>query len=416
MLYKISIAFFILLGNSLYAQKVYTLGQAVATARTNNPDLITEKYSINIASSNITSARLRPNPVFNNQTIQLFSSQYFPSPDKPYTSPYNQQIWYQLTKPMLLGNMRSKRIDFAKQSVVSATTGYSELNRTICYETAIKWLDSWQLKTNLIVYIDAKKNIDSLVSINQRSSKDKDGSSIESIRSQLLSDQYKLKLKSLNNEYIDKLRILKYTMGVNDSINISEVNVFISSDFFDNKDTLFKIAFERRGDLAHVKSNIELSRKNIAVQKAAALPYFEGGFIFNPQNTIMYAGTFATFSIPVFARNQGEREKAEFIYKQSENYKETKERQIRQEIENAHFSFVTHKDILKEFDMVLKDSYLLLNSVKLAYAQGSMTIVDYLEAQKTYLEMRYLYTEADYNFKKSCIDVLYSTGLILDLN
>ncbi len=77
----------------------------------------------------------------------------------------SRQIWLQLTKPMLLGNIRTKRINFAKQGVVLASTVYSDLNRNVSYQAALKWMDMWLLK--LIIYKDAKEKVDSIVYINK---------------------------------------------------------------------------------------------------------------------------------------------------------------------------------------------------------------------------------------------------------
>ena len=66
----------------------------------------------------------------------------------------------------LTRNIRSKKIDFAKQGVVSATTIFSELNRRVSYETALKWLDAWQVKNRILIYEDAKAHLDSLIELN----------------------------------------------------------------------------------------------------------------------------------------------------------------------------------------------------------------------------------------------------------
>jgi cobalt-zinc-cadmium efflux system outer membrane protein len=183
----------------------------------------------------------------------------------------------------------------------------------------------------------------------------------------------------------------------------------------ENRDTLFSIAMQKRSDLEYAKSTIELSKKNIAVQKAAGLPYFEGGVVFNPQNLALYAGTYATLSIPVFARNQGEREKAQFILKQSESYLSAREIQIRTEVQNAYNSYVTHKKNLEEFQSIVKQSYKVLSTVRYSYLKGNTTLIDFLEAQRSYLETQSLYNEAVYNFRKSYIEVLYTTGLIAEI-
>jgi len=413
--YRIFIALFILANQHLFAQKLYTISEAVSAARNNNPVLITEKFNINIASSNVTTAGLRPNPVFNNQTIQLLNSRYAPNnPNLAYGS--NRQLWYQVTKPMLLGNIRAKRIDFAKYSTTAASAVYSELNRNVSYEVALRWMDAWLLKTNLTIFKEAKENVDSLVYINKVRLRNEVITPIELMRTELLSDQYHLQLKTFTNEYISVLRNLKYITGISDSIDINDKINLITFEFLENQDTLMGIAMERRSDLAYAKTNIALSKKNIEVQKAAGLPYFEGGFIFNPQNGIPYAGTFATLSIPVFARNQGEIEKSKFILKQSESYMTAKEMLIRMEVKNAYNSFITHRNNLKEFQDIVNKSLRVISTVRYSYLKGNTTLIDFLDAQRTYLETQRLYNEAVFNFRKSYIEVLYTTGLIADIN
>ncbi len=423
MLYRIFTAVLFFAVHNLYAQKLYTISEAVAEARNNNPVLRTEKYTINITASNVTTAGIRPNLVFNNQNLQLLNVHNLPlvdygksGPNSNLLSGQSRQLWFQLTKPMQLGNIRAKKISFAKQEVVSATTVYSDLNRNVSYEVASKWMDAWLLKTNLLVFKDAKENVDSLVLINENRLKNQVITPIELIRTQLLSDQYSLQLKSISNQYANEIRNLKYLTGINDSIDINDKINLVTYSYFENKDTLISIAIERRSDLAYAKSNIELSKRNISVQRAAGLPYFEAGVIYNPQNTISYVGSYATLAIPVFNRNQGEREKSKFILKQSESYLLARELQIKMEVLNAYNSFITHKNNLQEFQFIVKQSSRVLNTVRYSYLKGNTTLIDFLDAQRTYLETQRLYNEAVFNFRKSYIQVLYTTGLIADIN
>lgn len=420
--YKIFITFLLFATNNLYAQRLFTISQAVVEARNNNPSLRTQKFNINIASSNITSAGLRPNLILNNQSLQMLNSRYLKFVDygnstnnSNLLSGNSRQVWFQLTKPMLLGNIRTKRIDLAKQGVISVSTAYNDLNRSVSYQTALKWMDVWLLKTNLLIFKDAKENVDSLVYINENRLKNQVITPIELIRTQVLSEQYNLQLITLSNQYVNELRNLKYLTGTSDSIDIDDKINATTSDFFEHKDTLINIAIQRRNDLAHTKSNIELSKKNILVQKAAGLPYLEAGVIYNPQNTIGYFGSYATLSIPIFNRNQGEKEKSIYILKQSESDRNAKELQIQTEVENAYSAFVTHKNNLQKFEDIVNKSLRVLNTVRYSYLKGNTTLIDFLDAQRTYLETQRLYNEALFNFRKSYIEVLYTTGLISDL-
>src|SRR5258708_32168087 len=100
----------VLIGVSLFAisgssQTVYSIQGALASARTNNPFLKTEGYNINIAQRDITTSKLRPNPILNNQTLLLANSKYYPSGTNEHNS-VNRQVWWQLPHPFQPPSLR----------------------------------------------------------------------------------------------------------------------------------------------------------------------------------------------------------------------------------------------------------------------------------------------------------------------
>src|SRR5260221_13088103 len=111
----------VLIGVSLFAisakgQTVYSIQGALASARTNNPFLKTEGYNINIAQSNITTSKLRPNPILNNQSLQLANSKYY-SPGTEWNNHLNRQVWWQVTKPFQLPSLKKSKIEFSNQNL-----------------------------------------------------------------------------------------------------------------------------------------------------------------------------------------------------------------------------------------------------------------------------------------------------------
>ena len=75
----ISLLFLILVPVTIsMAQQKYDLKQSLLTARQNNLILKSQKLNIGLAKSDVVTAGLRPNPILNNQTLQLGSSRYFP--------------------------------------------------------------------------------------------------------------------------------------------------------------------------------------------------------------------------------------------------------------------------------------------------------------------------------------------------
>lgn len=400
---------------SVYSQTLFTLRSAIKESFLNNAVLKSEKFNIKVAQSDITTAALRPNPVLNNQTLFLMNRNYFPEGTNRLSNS-NRQVWYQLTKPILLGNQRQKRIDFAKQNYTYSEQGYSEVARNLYYEVANQWLELWFNKVNRRILLDAKDNIDTLVDINKNRLKNQAITPIELVRTQLLSDQYILQLKTINQEYQNQVRSLKLLIGGTDSLDIDENDPLSDIVFSENVDTLISLAKRRRVDYLASQSVVELANKNIALQKSLSAPYFEAGVIYNPQNSIIYSGVFATLSLPIFDRNQGEIEKSKYLLDQSKTSVTAKELQIDREIRNANNAFTTNKQNLVFYQDIVKQSQKVLSTVRYSYLKGNTTIIDFLEAQRSYLETQKVYFEAIYNYRKSYVDLLFATGLIMDLN
>ena len=59
------------------AQTSMSLQEALKAARVNNLFLKTERYSIEAGQADVVSAKLRPNPALNNQTLQLANSKHY---------------------------------------------------------------------------------------------------------------------------------------------------------------------------------------------------------------------------------------------------------------------------------------------------------------------------------------------------
>src|SRR5262245_30004279 len=97
------------------AQTVYTLSSAIDTARQSNPVLKAQYMNIGSAHADVITAKLRPNPNLNNQTLQLADAGHFP-PNTKWSDNTNRQVWWQLTKPNQWPAQRKYKIESATQN------------------------------------------------------------------------------------------------------------------------------------------------------------------------------------------------------------------------------------------------------------------------------------------------------------
>lgn len=286
---------------------------------------------------------------------------------------------------------------------------YSETKRNLFSEVAARWLEVWTAQKQLDIIEIAKSNIDSLVLTNQLRYKNQVITQTDLLRTELLAKQYAIQYKTALQEVINRQNELKFLLGVQNDVSIDTADNFLFT-MPPNIDSLLKQSLQHRSDIQTVNSLIDVSNSNIQLQKSLAFPQPELGFIWNPQNTVPYFGIYATIDLPVFNRNQGEIKKSYLLKEQYEQQLFTIQSQIQTEITVAFANYQLQQQNLESFNVLLQQSQTILDNVKYAYLRGGTTIIDFLEAQRSWLETQQQYYEANQSYRQSYIHLLYATG------
>ncbi|MFD1817810.1 outer membrane protein, cobalt-zinc-cadmium efflux system [Pseudarcicella hirudinis] len=399
---------------SLSAQNAVSLKNALKFAQENNPILKTQKFNFGIAEADLSTAGLRPNPSLNNQTLLLADSKYF-APNTDWANNKNRQVWWQLTKRIQLPSQRAYKIEVAKNNLVLTQKNYAEFERNFSLDVANKWLDVWIIKNRLGLLTKAQSNLDTLVNTNKIRFKNQVITETELIRTQLLLDQYNLQLKSVQQEYKNEIERLKFLLGVTDNIEIDENSIIESLPVSGRFEDLLNQALNNRTDILAANSAIELNKSNIKLQKSLAIPQPELGAIWNPQNTVPYIGFFGTISLPFFDRNQGNIQRSQIEKSQNEQNLEVVQLQVKTELSAAFQTYLLKKENLSQYDNILQQSEKVLSNVRFAYIKGGTTIIDYLDAQRSWFDTRQLYYETLLDFHRSYVQLLYVSGNINQL-
>ena len=235
------------------------------------------------------------------------------------------------------------------------------------------------------------------------------------IRTQLLQDQYKLQILNAEKDFRNEIQRLKFLIGAKDSINV-DINAPVETVIVTGSmDTLLNQAMRERTDIQVANLAVQVAQTNIRYQKSMVLPQPELGMIWNPQNTIPYLGFFGTIKVPLFDRNQGEIEKSKFQQLQAEEGVRNIQLKLSTEIQAAFQSYQIERENLKKYEVMLTQSDQVLDNVRYAYLRGGTTIIDFLDAQRTWFDTRQLFLNARLSYFQSYIQLLYVTGLINQL-
>ncbi|MCU0391115.1 MAG: TolC family protein [Thermoflexibacter sp.] len=405
---------YLLLSYSCYAQSSFSLRQAIRQAAQNHPLLKVAQYNVPVFQSDITTAGLRYNPQINSQLLILFNRNNFADNSSFLVSGRNRQDWWQLTQQLYVKQQRQKKIDFAKENVNLVQKNIEEIKRNLVFEVANLWLDTWILKERLVILRETKTNVDTLIRINENRLKNEVILPSELIRTQILSEQFQLQIIDTERQLSTQKNSLTFLLGASDSVTVSDIDIDYQNVPL-QLDSLFGYATQRRTDIQVNQQAIRTAEANLKLQEALKYPQPEVGILVNPQNGVFYAGTYFNIPIPLFDKNQGEIQKAKILKQQAEFQLNTNQLQAKTEISNAYHLYQTAKANLVKYADIVDKSRQVLNTVRYAYLKGNTTIIDYLDAQRTFFSTQQFYNEALQDVQKKYINLLYVSGLIQQL-
>lgn len=401
---------------SIYGQdtiKSLELFDALHTAKQQNFALQTSELNIALQHKEIVKAGIRPNPVFNIQSLALLDHSYFPN-DPLYTSGKNRQDWFQLTKKMQLYGVRENKIEVQQQRLGQSIAMHNSNMRDMMYTVSLKWLDAWYAQENKDMAAESVTSLDSLI---QHKLKDniETKNKNEYLRLLILDSQYDLiyidAQLGLRNELNDLQFLINssYILSVNitDNINLAEIP--------SNLDSLVEIALRSRSDIAFYKQQTLVSKANLTLQKSNTIPSPEVGFITNPQNTVPYAGIFFTQPLPFFDRNQGEKQMAAIMLQKARVEESGIRIQVMNEVQKAYEAYTIHKLKLKQVEESLGLANTLVSDVRENYINNTNGYVDLWEAERTWLDSKKLFYTTHYEYRKSIIELLHVIGMLEQL-
>ena len=412
---------FWVLAKTASAQTTLTLRQALQQLRENSPALRVERLNINVAQADQTTANLRPNPVLNNQTLFQLTS----TPGVENVGLLNRQrrqFWLQATKEFDIYNKRTYRNRFAEANTNLAIRSVAETERNLLFDAANRFLDAWYARIQLALLQRAKANVDTLVQLNKVRLKNLVITSTDLTRTQLISDQYEIQTRTAQQDFRNRLNELRLVLGATDSINVF-LNDSIVNPVFANPltiypnvtasaDSLLHLASANRTDVQVAEANLESARRNIDLQQVLAKPRNEAGVIWNPQNAVPYAGVFLTLELPVYSRNQGEIQKSRVLQEQAQQAATLVQARIKAEVQTAYQSYMTSRQNVSRYTDIRTDADRVLASVRYAYLRGATTLIDLIEAQRSWFDTQTAYYQILYTYRQNYVRLLYATGEI----
>src|SRR5215471_3503973 len=360
-----------------------------------NPTLRAAQLNIQESKAQQITAYLRPNPSF---TLLTDGTQI--APYKGVWRPFSGTM--ETTSFSYLHERRHKRelrLESAKKSTDIVTSTYSDQARTLLFALRTAFVQTLQAKA---VLENARENLnywDRELDLNRMRFKAGDIARMDLDRLELqrvqFESDYEAATVSLRTAKIQLLTLL------NDRTPIEQFDVTGPFDFADQLMPLEEfrnLALATRPDLRAAMQSVELAKINhgLAIANGSTDPTSSAWWSRNPSfnNPFDFYTLGVSVSIPlrIFDRNQGEKLRTQIEIGRSEQLRDATQALVFSDVNSAYAVLVSALNLLRPY----KTKYLPLASsvrdtVSFSYRRGGASLLDYLEAERSYRDTRRAY-------------------------
>ncbi|STC92871.1 Cation efflux system protein CzcC [Chryseobacterium carnipullorum] len=322
---------------------------------------------------------------------------------------------------MELGQKRKARIETAKNQAEYSKLQLQDFLRNLIADASVGYIEA--LKTKALV--DIQK--DSYLSMHQLATSDSIRYRLGAI-SQVTSRQSKLEASSLLNDLYKAESISRQSfsalfifLGTDQQEKEISGNLKAFNRDFNSEDLILE-AVNTRSDLLASKQNIHTAASLIKLEKANRI--IDLGLSVGAEHSTWATNEIAPSpavnaiklgaSIPLKFSNRRNadlkiaeigRKQAETEYKQIEN-------SIRTEVMQAYYQYQATQKQLKQFDNgMLSEAKSILDGIIYSYQRGESSILEVLNAQRTYNDIRQRYIETLADNAVALIELERKTGI-----
>jgi cobalt-zinc-cadmium efflux system outer membrane protein len=371
------------------AQQALTWEQIRERFRVNNPNLMAGRVSIEETRAGEITAGLRPNPEFGvvlDQFHVFNPSQFRPFENAQWT-PTVSQLFERRHK-------RQLRVESARLATSTATTDQLDLERQLTFNLRDAFNRVLQAKSLLELSEENLNYYDELIRVNRERLQAGDIARTDLDRIELQRVQFETDLASarvnLRTAKIDLLALLNDRQQAVDSFDVTGEFAFKETILIPQE--LHHTALDARPDLRSAAIAIQKAHvdNRLAWANGSADPIW--GLEYQrtqPDNTMG-----VTFQIPLrmFDRNQGEKQRTGLEIQRTEKVREGIVTTVFRDIDSSYSTVDSTRSILRSYrDRYLPQADRIRETVSFAYKNGGASLLDFLDAQKSYRDTQLAY-------------------------
>ncbi len=396
-----------------------TEDQAVAAAIERSRDLIAARLSVEAAQVDEAAAGVLPNPVLSYGLANLVVGQgndqnhtvdprFFDQPVQTVSVSQVLDVWFK----------RSKRVEAAEKGVEGAQFLVEQAVREVSWAVRTAFADALRANEEWLLTTEARGRYDETVRLSAARLKVGDISETDYEKIEL----EQLRFQALEAQAALQADLARQRLAALMSLPPSQVPQVLAPTAKDDARELdaaglIERALQRRPDLKAALKTVERAQAALASQRREAWPdvaltlsYTHDDFTVSGDNSNTLA-LGVSLPLPLFDRNQAGVGHARVDLTNAENDRDRLELTIAHDVTDAVKRSVKARAQLRLLtDDVSPRASQALKVAEKSYQTGAISLLELLEAQRTYVEVREQQVDSTFQYRQAVIDLTHAVG------
>jgi outer membrane protein, heavy metal efflux system len=387
-----------------------TLEQAIDLALANSPSIKAARTQIQQNQAQEITANLRPNPTLNwdSQFVPVFSGDF--STD---TLNNLQQFDIGLGYLFERGHKRQNRLQAARDTTAVTTAQVADTERTLTFNVAQQFINVLLANSTLQYAQEALKSFQETVNISEQRYRAGDISEGDYLKIKLQLLQFQTDVSSARVAKVQALGSLRQLVGYANlphdydcagDLNYQPLTAALPD--------LQAKALVTRPDLKAAQKGVTAANSQISLAKANGKVDFNFSAAYSHVSGASSTSLFFSIPLPFFDRNQGEIARTGFALTQSELTAKAAEDTVMTDVTNAYEAANSNQDVVKLYvSGYLKQAQDSRDISQYAYKGGAATLLDFLDAERSYRSTQLAYRQALAAYMLSLEQLRQATGI-----
>ncbi len=371
-----------------------TLDQAIQMALRHNHNLLATKTLVQQDKAEETTANLRPNPVIlaDSDFLPVFQPSNLSADYIDNVAQWDLGISYLFER----GKKRQHRLKAAQDQTAVARSAVTDNERTLSYNVAAQFINVELAESTLALANEDLKSFVNTVSIAKERYKAGDIGEDDYLKIKLQLLQFQTDVSAAELARAQGLSDLRQLLGYESvSPNYDVAGSFKYQPVKGSLEDLQAEALKDRPDLAEAQLGVAAAQSQYALQKANGKRDFTGQINYTHLAYLNDISVFGQMEMPLFDRNQGEIARAGFGITQAQEQAKYASGQVMTDVRDAYENLHANDKIVNLYRSgYLDEAQQSLQISQYAYRRGATSLLDFLDAERSYRSTQLGYRQA----------------------